>query len=346
MPYLVLGDFKMNLLWFLKQMKVYFFVKKMSDCLFFVCSKCHSLCCFDVNEEESDSGAARKFAGQIQIKVENIVALRIRSKIFKNFQKKPLCASCIDKELNKLQIQNQIIQNFEETLNEVDITKVENVAKLFTGSEISKDSLDRNSNQLSNGTNKIEITQNPEEFLLQIPSQSSKKASPIRTGKSFAAHICYDISFIGQYGTINTLRVGSLKSNPVPQQEVQNGLYLICRYLKLLLQSNNISSDDFIINQKIVFLIDKKPVELLYQEKKFIVTEFNTAVDKMMWYFEQLFDVLSKKAISPPNRIETSKKQINGRSYLYTPSDPFDFVLAMKRLLINLKAFQVLQTFT
>ena len=52
------------------------------------------------------------------------------------------------------------------------------------------------------------------------------------------------------------------------------------------------------------------------------VNDFNIALDKMMTHFEELFAFLSKKAISPPNRIETNKKIINGRSYLYSQNDP------------------------
>ena len=83
----------------------------------------------------------------------------------------------------------------------------------------------------------------------------------------------------------------------------------------------------------------------LYPEKKANVPEFNIALSRMMFLFEQLFSVLSKRAISPPHRIDSSKETINLVSYALNLNDPFNFVLSMKRLLVNLKSVQMLETF-
>ena len=317
--------------------------------IIFVCSKCHSLCCFDADYDEQDSSGQRQLIGQKDIELEEKSKLKLNKNILEKFTENPICSVCIEKELLNIKMQNDFISNFEKTLIDINITKVENTANLFTGSEILQDSNDINlkKNIKTEGTEENSQIQRDLILLKNInENRNKKKISSQRMCKSYASHLCFNISYSGHYGTINSMRIGSLRSSPVPQEEVQNGLYLICRYLKHLLNLNNIQSDDFIINSSIIFFINLKQHELLYKEKKLNVGEFNTALDRMMTYFEKLFTVLSTKAISPPNSIETSKKMISGRSYLYSPNDPFDFVLAMKRLLINLKAFQLLETFT
>ena len=318
--------------------------------IIFVCSKCHSLCCFDVGESENDLVSSKRLIDQKITKLKENSNSQIDQNIFKNFKENPICSSCIEKDILNIQLQNDFISNFEKTLIDVDISKIENTANLFTGSEILQSNHENHFKKNPKYEENEENYQNQKDFLIlqkiKENREKNKKKNPQKICKTYASHLCFNISYVGQYGTINSLRVGSLKSSPAPQEEVQNGLYLICRYLKHLLNENHIESNDFIINSSIIFIINGKPYELLYKEKKLNVNDFNIALDKMMTHFEELFAFLSKKAISPPNRIETNKKIINGRSYLYSQNDPFDFVLAMKRLLINLKAFQLLETFT
>lgn len=305
----------------------------MSEYVIYVCSQCHCLACFNAEQSDDNFPLVSQLTAIDKKKIQQFLESKSIKNDSKLIPKLQLCSNCIEKEIERMKTKEKLIEDFKNGIDLVNSEKIE--------AEMSKTDMDYF--EKPSAARHIEKRSNIKE---NLPKSSSKHNPRQIPKKAYPEHMCFDISFNGQYGTINSLRVGSLKSCPVPQQEVQNGLYLICRYLQFLLIENSVPYDDFKLGSKIIFIVKGKQHELFYQEKKSCVSEFNIALNKMMCYFEELFIVLSKRAISGPNRIESSNALINGRSYLYSISNPFDFVIGMKKLLINLKAVQMLQTFT
>lgn len=307
----------------------------MGETLFFVCSECHCLAAMDTNLADDNNSA--KLASVMEVSDENssnlLKELEEISKQYSNniHLQHPLCYNCTERYIEYYKIINDFMKKFEFQGKQID-----NINFKAPEIEIPHQHRERSST--------FKDYKYDSEALLSSPTKQvePRKPGPIRP---FPVHTIFIIQFDNMYGTINSCRIGSLKSIPVPQSEVQTGLYLICRYLKYLLARVNIDNNDFIVTSKIIFVIKGKPFELLYQDKKTNVSTFNTALTQMMYLFEQIFTLLSLQAISPPHRIDSGKETINLVSYLFNPNDQFNFVLSMKRLLVNLKAVQMLETF-
>ncbi|EAX94661.1 hypothetical protein TVAG_293910 [Trichomonas vaginalis G3] len=306
----------------------------MSETLFFVCPSCHSLSAMDTTL--TDDGIVNKLGSVINLsdQSQSMLMKELYELNKQSGNEEPrrhlICVKCIDKFLAYFKNTNELFQKFD-----VQGKSLDNIHFLIPDQEPQEEPK-KPIRKISDSENQI------------IPQTSPKKqANPSQPDPSrcFTIHTVFSISFDGQYGTINSCRVGSLKSIPVPLAEIQTGLLLICKYLKILLQKSMIDSSDLIIDSKIILIVNGKQHELLYPEKKANVPEFNIALSRMMFLFEQLFSVLSKRAISPPHRIDSSKETINLVSYALNLNDPFNFVLSMKRLLVNLKSVQMLETF-
>ena len=308
-----------------------------------LCTCCGNLTIFDEETfaNSSDSSSFRDNQTVDKQKLENIENYKHFSEIL-SYQNGnyilphlPLCQKCIDyflrdekvtselfnKSINSLSQNHELYRNCESYIEE-NTHSVPHSMKLKSPPK---------SNQ-------------PTILLKNITKQSDhiKKDEPKANSASFYA---FSISYSGLYGTINNMRVGYLDSYPVPIEEVQNGLYLIARYLSVNLTNQKINQDTFQLTSVITIYISNKPYELKFPTNKKDIKTFNMVLDKFMELFQILFETLSKKGVAAPHLILSEKSTIGGFSYLYDKDNQYDFTNGMRKLLLDIKSVQVLRTF-
>jgi len=280
---------------------------------FFICSQCKSLCYTSNSPFTSDI---------LQVNFGNFVSVEYDTPIpcF------PICSNCIDMSVKHANRLAGLYRKFISTSTELD-----GYAKSYLSKCLKVEP-----------TKKYEIDEYNISLESKSPITESKTKPPMHKSihPLFGQTKIFHISFQGLFGVINQLRIGSLKSNTVPIDEIQMALYLLSRYLVCLLRQYKLSVDGIALACIPQFC----GIELKYPEKKSQVKSFNTSLDNLYSHFEQLFGLLSKKGISPPYQIISTHHSIGGIEYLYAWQNPFNFVCCTKRLLINLKTVQVLQS--
>lgn len=296
--------------------------------LIYVCSECGNLAYADKDtfeESEADAIHAGSYSGTIDTYNGN------SDNKYEGFTMPKLCSKCIELHIKALETQSMMIVKFIENVGRIE--KLEKEYKTeFNDNIITETShVEKKSVQLP------EIPKPNRSH--NVPEIICPKMSP-----TYSRYLAFNISYSGPFGTINQLRIGSLKSMPVPVEEVQYGLYLLCRYLLFYTDLLKLEKIEISYQKHLILKSEKTEHSLVYKDKNTNMREFNNSLNFLYSSFDKIFTVLSTRGISPPHQILTAKQTISGYPY-HLSSNPFDFTHGMKKLLVNLKTVQMLETF-
>ena len=308
-----------------------------------LCTCCGSLIILDEKafSSTSDSSSSRDYQTIENQKIEDLQNYKYYKELisYQNEDSKlphfPLCQKCIDYFLRDEKTSNELfkksIENFsqnKEIYNKCDSFMAEKSYHPHHSIKLK--------NPPKTQQTKILIKN------IDVPIDDAKKDESKAISASFYA---FSISHNGLYGTINNMRVGYLDNYPVPYEEIQNGLYLIARYLSINLKNQEINQHVFVLTSVITIYITNKPYELKFPTSKKDIKTFNMVLNKFMELFEILFESMSKKGIAAPHLIVSEKSTIGGFNYLYSKDNQYDFTNGMRKLLLDIKSVQVLRTF-
>jgi hypothetical protein len=160
----------------------------------------------------------------------------------------------------------------------------------------------------------------------------------------FAQLAAFRLTIIGPFAAINTLRLGTLPCMPVPTQEIQNGLWMLCRLLMSEMKTVGLECLNIHFGAVVSFSTPGAIYELRIPKKSKDCEKFNLALNQMMASFNLVFNSDYMKRMRPSNLIDTAKQTIAGESYAYSIKEPANFTRGMRKLAVNLKTIQAYQT--
>ncbi|EAY03201.1 hypothetical protein TVAG_049850 [Trichomonas vaginalis G3] len=184
-----------------------------------------------------------------------------------------------------------------------------------------------------------------ESFRSKAPDTLMLRQNPNENLKvnTFVACTTFVISSNGHYGTINELRLGTQTPTPVPLEEINSGLMLLCQILNYYLSITKAYIFEIHLGPEMTFKIHDHEYTLTAFDLKHkkSVKRFNEAMDIIMSVFSHVFVFFDSGQPRPPFLIKPKDKTIGGESYEYELKHPEKWTLAMKYLLANLKSAQV-----
>jgi hypothetical protein len=171
------------------------------------------------------------------------------------------------------------------------------------------------------------------------PAPLQRQVSP-----KFAQLAAFRLAIIGPFAAINSLRIGRLNSVNVPLPEIQNGLFLLCRFLAYQMRTVGLDPGNVRIGATIQFVTADGIFELKIPKHSKECDRFNLALVHMMALFDAVFSSAYMRRMRPANLIDIGKRTISGESFLYSKSEPALFTRAMRKLVVNMKTIQAYQT--
>jgi len=325
-------------------------ISNQESVLITLCQECGAICLYN-DATFDDKATIRKDCGLIMKEETGTFSEISKCNFYQNFfyltnldndpnnRRFPLCYSCIDKHIAHMQRINGLFNRFQNDVEDVISIKADKSFESLNSDEIGFWENDLNEPTTLN-SNIVSKSNDCSSSPLVSKYKSARTIFP-----NSVQFFCFHISSNGLFGTINGLRVGRLESCPVPYEEVQSGLFFICRCLHLLMRFANVPRNTVIILEKPVFEVNQKKYRLMISNSRSEIKEFNIALHSMMQTFEMVFSILSTKGVAAPHRICSNDGTIAGNKYEYNKSDEYNFTVSMRKLLVNIKATQVLMTF-
>lgn len=147
----------------------------------------------------------------------------------------------------------------------------------------------------------------------------------------------------GHYGTINELRLGNMTPTPVPLEEINSGLMILCQLLNYYITITRALQITIRLCPEITFTLNDTEYVLSAFDLKHKKTtkRFNDAMNMIFTLFSYIFAYFEAGQPRPPFMIKPKLKQIGGEPYEYEIKHPEKWTLAMKYLLADIKSAQI-----